>query len=261
MIFLTLFVTIASAVEFISGVTECTVCLNKINDEDRVSLGCNHSYHRECLDNWRQIRSTCPLCREPILPSILLTVNRSAETLARFESFSEPVVGSSLFPEGEACFPKDMLRFWAVEAQVFLTLIDKGSASLSIENGLCVLETGLYKPLDLISPGQTCVLYPQREEIPVEISVTCNKELKYNISIVRSDGVQWSRDFKFPAVATQKARNFLKNAPQPSLFSDLSVADKCLITLTSVAFFVFFAYLAILRRKRPLSARRDIVTV
>ncbi|XP_022889664.1 RING-H2 finger protein ATL7-like [Olea europaea var. sylvestris] len=52
--------------------TECIVCLCRIGEGDEVKeLGCNHLYHRVCLDRWvRHGHRTCPLCRENLKPPV-----------------------------------------------------------------------------------------------------------------------------------------------------------------------------------------------
>ncbi|KAL2559092.1 putative RING finger protein C57A7.09-like [Forsythia ovata] len=49
---------------------ECAVCLCGIVGGDEVrELGCNHLYHRVCLDKWvRYGHGTCPLCRDNLNP-------------------------------------------------------------------------------------------------------------------------------------------------------------------------------------------------
>lgn len=49
----------------------CMVCLEGIDASNpiRELLGCDHVFHRECLDTWIDVRQvTCPLCRSMILP-------------------------------------------------------------------------------------------------------------------------------------------------------------------------------------------------
>jgi hypothetical protein len=41
----------------------CSICLETIDHTDIKSLGCNHSFHINCIDEWLKIRRQCPLCR------------------------------------------------------------------------------------------------------------------------------------------------------------------------------------------------------
>ncbi|CAI9768067.1 unnamed protein product [Fraxinus pennsylvanica] len=49
---------------------ECAVCLCRIDEGNEVKeLGCNHLYHRVCIDLWvRYGHRTCPLCRVNLKP-------------------------------------------------------------------------------------------------------------------------------------------------------------------------------------------------
>jgi len=41
---------------------DCSICLEKKSIETK-TLSCNHTFHKECIDKWTPIESTCPLCR------------------------------------------------------------------------------------------------------------------------------------------------------------------------------------------------------
>ncbi|CAJ1932186.1 unnamed protein product [Sphenostylis stenocarpa] len=49
---------------------DCAVCLCEIGDGEEIRvLGCEHCFHRNCLDAWIALKNvTCPLCREPARP-------------------------------------------------------------------------------------------------------------------------------------------------------------------------------------------------
>lgn len=41
-----------------------SICLDYFNlDEYAYILKCNHSFHRDCILQWLNIKKTCPLCR------------------------------------------------------------------------------------------------------------------------------------------------------------------------------------------------------
>ena len=45
----------------------CSICIENIEiGESYTKLECSHSYHRECLKQWVEVKSTCPLCREAL---------------------------------------------------------------------------------------------------------------------------------------------------------------------------------------------------
>lgn len=49
---------------------ECAICLSAVEEGDEMrELKCRHIFHRSCMDEWLYHgRSTCPLCRVPLLP-------------------------------------------------------------------------------------------------------------------------------------------------------------------------------------------------
>jgi hypothetical protein len=61
----------------------CSVCLETIGEnKEATTLGCSHSFHKECVDNWIETKGTCPNCRyvekeipsneNPLVPELLL---------------------------------------------------------------------------------------------------------------------------------------------------------------------------------------------
>jgi hypothetical protein len=45
---------------------ECIICLEPLNKEKIINLGCLHKYHLNCLVSWWQIdidKTSCPVCR------------------------------------------------------------------------------------------------------------------------------------------------------------------------------------------------------
>ena len=49
----------------------CAVCLGEYDRGDvlRVLPGCEHSFHRPCVDQWLRLRTSCPVCRTPPAPT------------------------------------------------------------------------------------------------------------------------------------------------------------------------------------------------
>ena len=48
----------------------CLVCLNSYEvGECLKELPCHHYYHGVCISTWLESKSTCPLCKESIVPS------------------------------------------------------------------------------------------------------------------------------------------------------------------------------------------------
>ena len=42
---------------------QCSICLQQMSEETKHTTGCNHSFHRQCLNIWENRHSSCPLCR------------------------------------------------------------------------------------------------------------------------------------------------------------------------------------------------------
>ncbi|XP_073157726.1 E3 ubiquitin-protein ligase ATL42-like [Henckelia pumila] len=49
---------------------ECAVCLSKFEDVEILRLlpKCKHAFHIDCIDQWLEKHSTCPICRRKISP-------------------------------------------------------------------------------------------------------------------------------------------------------------------------------------------------
>lgn len=39
----------------------CSICLDEIDETNKIETKCNHLFHKNCLDKWE--RNTCPNCR------------------------------------------------------------------------------------------------------------------------------------------------------------------------------------------------------
>lgn len=44
---------------------ECSICLNN-NEKEKYTTQCNHTFHKDCLDEWLTYSTTCPQCRTTI---------------------------------------------------------------------------------------------------------------------------------------------------------------------------------------------------
>ena len=45
----------------------CAICLGEDNDDDMTETRCGHTFHSNCLRQWAQRASTCPMCRAAII--------------------------------------------------------------------------------------------------------------------------------------------------------------------------------------------------
>ncbi|XXG84904.1 hypothetical protein AAC387_Pa11g0110 [Persea americana] len=50
------------------SISECAVCLNEFQEEERLRLlpNCSHAFHIDCIDTWLQSNANCPLCRSSV---------------------------------------------------------------------------------------------------------------------------------------------------------------------------------------------------
>lgn len=47
--------------------SSCCICLNEYElHQDLRVLPCNHHFHKDCVDEWLVVNSTCPTCRTSI---------------------------------------------------------------------------------------------------------------------------------------------------------------------------------------------------
>jgi hypothetical protein len=44
---------------------ECIICYDTITS-DKITLSCNHIYHKKCINTWKRTNPTCPVCRKRI---------------------------------------------------------------------------------------------------------------------------------------------------------------------------------------------------
>ncbi|KAE9448665.1 hypothetical protein C3L33_19424, partial [Rhododendron williamsianum] len=149
-----------SALKGLRGGLECAVCLSKFEDIEVLRLlpRCKHAFHINCVDQWLENHSSCPLCRQRISVEDLTYSN----SLRFLSSQSEVREGSNveLFVQRE-----DSRRH--------------GSSRFSIGSSFRFFEKGVVKDDEL----------PIREDSDV---VNENDKFlhKFNHKIVMSDAVQ-----------------------------------------------------------------------
>ncbi|KAL3121975.1 hypothetical protein niasHT_001974 [Heterodera trifolii] len=52
------------------GREKCMMCLSKVSDMTRVTMGCVHQFHRRCLYRWLKYNTNCPVCRYNFMSAI-----------------------------------------------------------------------------------------------------------------------------------------------------------------------------------------------
>ncbi|KAL2321308.1 hypothetical protein Fmac_030277 [Flemingia macrophylla] len=69
---------------------ECAVCLSKFEDVEVLRLlpKCKHAFHIDCIDNWLEKHSSCPICRHRLNPEDHTTFTYSS-SLRRLANQSE----------------------------------------------------------------------------------------------------------------------------------------------------------------------------
>lgn len=64
--------------------TACSICLNEYESTDQVSTskkdGCDHMFHKECLEVWLSKHSSCPYCRMELLPAVVPPVSSASSS-------------------------------------------------------------------------------------------------------------------------------------------------------------------------------------
>ena len=54
---------------------ECSICLDEVETIWR-KLGCQHRYHKKCIEEWMRVSERCPLCMKNIRRSEMEEMNR-----------------------------------------------------------------------------------------------------------------------------------------------------------------------------------------
>ncbi len=78
---------------------DCSICYNEIND--KTTLGCNHSFCKECIYRWITKSGTCPMCRTmTTYPERLDAINHNVNngTLITVTNYRF-TLDSELFPD------------------------------------------------------------------------------------------------------------------------------------------------------------------
>lgn len=79
-----------SAVKGCKQGLECSICLSEMEESDMLRLltVCCHVFHRTCIDEWFETRTTCPICRSDVsnpekehnmCPLLMFQVNENDE--------------------------------------------------------------------------------------------------------------------------------------------------------------------------------------
>lgn len=86
---------------------ECSVCLSMFEDVEILRLlpNCKHAFHINCIDQWLERHSTCPLCRHRVSPNdpSIFAYSNSMRLLSssRSERTQDPVDSPEIYIERE----------------------------------------------------------------------------------------------------------------------------------------------------------------
>ena len=76
--------------------SQCPICMEEIHIRNAKTIGCNHTFHKKCLNKWKmEGNRSCPICREPFdLPQfrakVVIEPINGSESTHRSRSFSNP---------------------------------------------------------------------------------------------------------------------------------------------------------------------------
>ena len=77
---------------------KCSICMENIKGECYITP-CNHKYHKECIDKWKERNNTCPMCRFKICEEKISDENiglglfrHGLDSLFRLETFINNLV-------------------------------------------------------------------------------------------------------------------------------------------------------------------------
>lgn len=97
---------------------ECAVCLSEVVQGEKARLlpQCKHGFHVDCIDMWFQSHSTCPLCRNSVVPLPQGSSSSNNNDLVQNIQSPEEILASAYSIESPN-FPTNVL-FWGDQTQV-----------------------------------------------------------------------------------------------------------------------------------------------
>ncbi|XP_023003552.1 E3 ubiquitin-protein ligase RHA2B-like isoform X1 [Cucurbita maxima] len=77
-----------------SPADQCAVCLSEFEEGEKVrKLQCNHTFHKDCLDNWLKLCfATCPLCRRKVLPDDIVAGYHRLRDRVEYDGSDEELI-------------------------------------------------------------------------------------------------------------------------------------------------------------------------
>ena len=67
---------------------ECSICFEKINHDENnsISLECNHEFHKACILSWLNEKKECPICRLQVLTDIESAKDEIVQSIETYQS-------------------------------------------------------------------------------------------------------------------------------------------------------------------------------
>tara|TARA_Y100001933_G_C18508235_1_gene359583 strand:- start:95 stop:382 length:288 start_codon:yes stop_codon:yes gene_type:complete len=57
---------------------ECPICFEEITEKKNMKKTiCGHKFCKECIEEWREKESSCPLCRENLEDKVVIDINEN----------------------------------------------------------------------------------------------------------------------------------------------------------------------------------------
>ena len=70
---------------------QCPVCLMDMTAPSSRTLDCGHTFHSRCVERWKRVSRTCPMCREPFdqpMYKIRVSIQRMADRYVSTETYT-----------------------------------------------------------------------------------------------------------------------------------------------------------------------------
>lgn len=69
---------------------ECSICFEPMTQSTALKLGCNHIFHKKCMQKWGEQSDQCPLCRQTLDVKSVMAVNKDYMEMLSYCLFSIP---------------------------------------------------------------------------------------------------------------------------------------------------------------------------
>lgn len=121
-----------------AAAVECAVCLSALEDGEmaRSLPNCKHSFHADCIDQWLESNSTCPICRTEAEPRLVAEPREGAVG----PPSAPPVEGTS---DGGVAPPSAKIGGSSSRLSSFRRILSRERSSRRMQIQPCGQEEGL----------------------------------------------------------------------------------------------------------------------